>query len=171
MSGSDLGYQTAVAFLNGLDERRARAVAAAERLSSAARALLATAAELRSRATELRIAASETRFRQTCGGATPLARVDEGEAWFTVRGIVDGRTTRAQWAPGHLDCDHQLMQRAEVVVAMGERFSTPWSPAASLPASIEGPPVAVLLTVMRAFSRVTSVDLHTELLETVDPTR
>jgi hypothetical protein len=156
--------------LNGLEERRARAVATAARLSSTASLLLDVAAELRSKAAELRIAASQTRFRQT--PATPRAEcVDESRAWFTVRGIVDGRPTTARWSPGKLDCGEHLMQRAQVVVAMGEHFAPPWSPATSVLASLDGPPVIVLLTVMRAFSRVTSIDLHDELLHNLDPDR
>jgi hypothetical protein len=155
--------------VNGLEERWARAVATAERLSSTATALLDAAAELRSRANELRIAALETRFRASFDeGTTRLGRVEETSAWFTVRGIVDGRSSVARWSPGHLDCDDQLSKRVQVVVAMGERFAPPWSPETSLPASLVAPPVIVLLTVMRAFSRVTAIDLHDDLLENLD---
>jgi len=156
--------------VSGLEARRARAVATAARLSSMANVLLDVAAELRSTATELRIAASETRFRRT-PATTRVARVDESGAWFTVTGIVDGRPTTARWSPEDLDCDAQLLQRAQVVVAMGEHFGLPWSPRTAVPASLEGPPVIVLLTVMRAFSRVTSIDLHGELVQNLDSCR
>ena len=155
--------------MKGLEERRARAVATAARLSSTANVLLDTAAELRSRATELRIAASETRFRLSPHeSAARLGHLEESSAWFAVSGLVEGRLTTARWSPGHVDCDHDLMQRMQVVVAMGERFCLPWSPETELPASLEEPPVIVLLTVMRAFSRVTAIDLHDDLLDSLD---
>jgi hypothetical protein len=153
--------------VNGLDERRARAVATAIQLSSTAGVLLDVAADLRSKATELRIAASETRFRQA-PASTRASCVDKSSAWFTVRGIVDGRPTSALWSPGYLDCGQELMRRVQVVVAMGERFGLPWSPTTTVAASLEGPPVIVLLTVMRAFSGVTSIDLHDTLLHNLD---
>ena len=156
----------------GLEERRARAVATATRLSVVSNALLDAAAELRSRANELRMAALETRFRVPFDGTTTrLGGLGEPTAWFTVRGVVDGRPSMARWSPGHLDCDDELTQRIEIVVAMGERFSPPWSPETSLPASVVEPPVIVLLTIMRAFSRVTAIDLHDELLDSLDTGR
>jgi hypothetical protein len=158
--------------VNGLEERREQAVATAARLSTTATALLDAAAELRSKAQELRIAASEARFRASFDdGTTRIGRVDATRAWFTLRGIVDGRPSTARWSPGHLDCDDQLWQRVEVVVAMGERFAVPWSRETTLAASLVGPPVIVLLTVMRAFSRVMSIDLHGGLLDSLDPNR
>jgi hypothetical protein len=154
--------------VNGLEERRARAVATAARLSRTATVLLDAAAELRSRAHELRTAASETRFRASFDDGTMRVGRVETNAWFTVRGIVDGRPATARWSPGNIECDDELRQRIQVVVAMGEQFFAPWSPETSLPASVIEPPVSVLLTVMRAFSRVTAIDLHDELLESLD---
>jgi len=144
--------------LNSLEQRRADAVAQAVLLSATAGALLDVAAELRSKATELRIAASEVRLRP-CGVGAPGHERSDYTAWFTVRGFVDGRLTSAHWGPGRLDCDQDVLQRMQVVVGMGECFIPPWEPGASIPASLDGPPVSVLLTLMRAFSRVTSVDL------------
>ena len=158
--------------MNGLEERRARAVATATKLSVTASALLDAAAELRSRANELRMLAVDIRFRvPSDDGTTRSGGVDETTAWFTVSGVVDGHRVAARWSPGHLDCDEQLRQRIQIVIAMGERFSPPWSPETSLPASLVDPPVIVLLTVMRAFSRVTAIDLHDELLDSLDAGR
>jgi len=157
--------------VNALEERRVRAVATAARLSTAATVLLDTAAELRSRANELRAAAWETRRPSFDDRTTRVARVDETNAWFTVRGIVDGQPTTARWTPGYLDCDYRLLQRVQVVIAMGEKFSLPSSPETTLPASVVEPPVIVLLTVMRALSRLTSIDLHAGFLESLDSSR
>jgi hypothetical protein len=144
--------------LNSLEQRRADAVAKAVLLSATAGELLDVAAELRSKATELRIAASEVRLRP-CGIDASDSERSHYMAWFTVRGFVDGRLTSAHWWPGRLDCDQDVLQRMQVVVGMGECFIPPWEPGASIRASLDGPPVAVLLTLMRAFSSVTSVDL------------
>lgn len=96
---------------------------------------------------------------------------NEVEEWFTIRGIVDGRPTTARWRPGRLDCDPELLRRIQVIVAMGEQFSPPDSSGRMIRAAVDAPPVAVLLTVMRAFSRVTSIDLQTELFDSNDPAR
>lgn len=92
-------------------------------------------------------------------------RRTSGKPWFTVRGILDDRLTTAHWAPGFLDCEPELARRAEVVVALGETFSSLEVPGEIVPASLEQPPIAVLLTIMRALSTVTAVDLSLDVLE------
>jgi hypothetical protein len=146
-------------------------VAAARTLSATASGLLAAAAELRSRAVELRIAALEARsharrdFEQSGYRSAAEPFSCETPYSFTVRGIVDGYPTIARWRPDHLDCDHEVLQRVQVIVAMGEEFRPADGPGPAIAASIEGPPLAVLLTVMRAFTRITSIDVRDDLFE------
>ena len=92
-------------------------------------------------------------------------RPPSGKPWFTVRGILDGRPTTAHWAPGFLDCEPELARRADVVIALEETFRSVEVPGAVVRASLEGPPIAVLLTIMRALSTVTAVDLSLEVFE------
>src|SRR3954469_16307887 len=78
---------------------------------------------------------------------------------FVVRGVVDGRPTVARWVNGRLVADPELVRRAQVMVAMGEYFGSEHDPSHLVMASLEGGGCAVMLTVMRAFSRVTSIEL------------
>lgn len=84
------------------------------------------------------------------------AQVDRG---FVVRGVVDGRPCVARWSDGRLTADAALMRRAEIVVALGEQFVDHDDPSSVIPAGLESPRGAVLLTVVRAFSQVTAVEL------------
>jgi hypothetical protein len=143
--------------LIGLSERRARAFDEAHALLGEADVLVSASASLRSRAAELRTAAAEARrvrSAETVAGSSDVS-------WFTVRGFVDDRPATVRWRPGALDGDRDVLRRAEVIVAMGDEFALDRErPPAS--ASLAGPPVVVLLTIVRAFSRVTAVDLHGE---------
>jgi len=76
-----------------------------------------------------------------------------------VRGVLDGHPSVARWRDGALDAEPELLRRAEVVVAMGECFFTDDDPGHIVRASLEGGGYDVMLTVMRAFTRVTSVEL------------
>ena len=80
-------------------------------------------------------------------------------AGFVVRGVIDGRPSVARWVDGRLVAETELVRRAQVIVAMGECFSSEHDPSHVVMASLEGGGYAVMLTVMRAFSRVTSVEL------------
>ena len=91
---------------------------------------------------------------------TSARRFSDGSE-FVIRGIVDGRPSVARWSRGRLLADPELMRRAEVVVAMGETF-TGYEGLPDVVASLDGAQPAVLLTVMRAFSRVTSVEVAVE---------
>ena len=51
------------------------------------------------------------------------------------------------------------VRRAEIVVAIGEQFVDHDDPGSVIPASLESSRDAVLLTVVRAFSQVTAVEL------------
>jgi hypothetical protein len=78
---------------------------------------------------------------------------------FVVRGLIEGRPSVARWVDGRLDADPELIRRAEVMVGMGECFGSEHDPSHVVMASLEGGGYAVMLTVMRAFSRVTSIEL------------
>jgi len=79
-------------------------------------------------------------------------RREVGISAFVLRGLVDGAEAEACFEHGRLRCPDEVLRRAEVMVAMGETFGD--ADTGTLAASLEGPPDAVLLTVMRAFSRV-----------------
>jgi hypothetical protein len=76
---------------------------------------------------------------------------------FLVRGLVDGRPAVAVWADGRLHADPELRRRAEVIVGMGDRFELDGGEYACH-ASLRGG-FATVLTVMRAFSIVTDVEI------------
>ena len=77
---------------------------------------------------------------------------------FEVAGIVDGVASVARWGPrSGLVCSPELRGRAEVVVAMGETFGG--DGAAPLVASLDDGPTAALLTILRSFTRVTSINM------------
>jgi hypothetical protein len=78
---------------------------------------------------------------------------------FTIEGVLDGRPTVARWLDGQLDAEPELLRRAHVVVALGEEFSCEDGPH-GLRASIDDGGVALLLTLMRALTEVTSVDME-----------
>jgi hypothetical protein len=80
------------------------------------------------------------------------------ETNFVVRGFVDGLPSTARWHDGALDADPELIRRAQIVVALGETFCRDDEPGNVVHADLKGG-VATALTIMRAFSRVTSVEL------------
>jgi hypothetical protein len=84
---------------------------------------------------------------------------------FTVHGTVDGRAATARWEGGRLHADDELRRRVDVVIAMGEEFQLE---AGTVPAAVAGGITAALLTVLRAFSAVTTVDID---LRTGEPGR
>jgi len=59
-------------------------------------------------------------------------------AWFAVEGLIDQQVVRAVWADGRLCCDRLL-------VDLGAEFSSD-DPPRRYRASLQAPPVAVLLT-------------------------
>jgi hypothetical protein len=77
---------------------------------------------------------------------------------FRVEGVVDGVPTHARWSARGLECSPTLLQRIEIIVAMGETFD-PGGGRPPVEASLDGPLKAVLPTVIRALSSVTSIEL------------
>ena len=89
-----------------------------------------------------------------------LTRTEVQISRFLVGGLVDGAEAEATFENGLLTCPDEVLRRAEMVVAMGETFSDP--DAETVEATLDGPAGAVLLTVMRAFSRVLVLEVGTE---------
>ena len=78
---------------------------------------------------------------------------------FRVVGMVEDHPMVARWVSGHgLVCPDLLRRRAEIVVAMGETFGDDDGDGPRVAASLAGP-TAALLTVLRALSRVTLIEV------------
>ena len=69
-----------------------------------------------------------------------------GRYFFEVEGLIDGVVVRASFAPGGLCCDRLLRSYAELAVALGDTFTCGRK---ALPASLDGSPGQVLLTLVR----------------------
>jgi hypothetical protein len=111
-------------------------------------------------AQQARAAAHATRTSRVGGlfrTSKPRTEASSVPSAFAVRGVVDGRPSVARWT-GRLDCDPDILARAQVVVALDEEFRTSGLDC-GVRASLDGSAVSVLLTVMRAFSRVTAVEV------------
>jgi hypothetical protein len=79
---------------------------------------------------------------------------------FALCGEVDGVLVVARWtAERGLECPPVLLERARVVVAMGETFTPDSRGGPARPASLDGSRTALLLTLMRACSNILSVEV------------
>jgi hypothetical protein len=78
-------------------------------------------------------------------------------AWFAVEGVIDEQVVRAVWSDGQLTCDRLLRSRAQLLVDLGAEFSYD-DPARRFVASLQAPPVAVLLTLIRACDLATVIE-------------
>jgi len=78
--------------------------------------------------------------------------------WFVIHGLIDGRAVWGSWAAGELRCDPLLEARARLLVDLEESFVFE-DPPRCLAASLEHPPVAVALTLIRACDRPLAVNL------------
>jgi hypothetical protein len=97
------------------------------------------------------------RYRRERGA---VALRDSDDLAFEISGLVDGALSSARWGPtSGLVCSSELRQRVEVVVALGETFAGEGD-APGVVASLDAGPTAALLTVMRSFTRVTSVEMR-----------
>jgi hypothetical protein len=81
-------------------------------------------------------------------------------AWFAVEGVIADQPVRAVWSDGQLHCDRLLEARARVLVDLGAEFGAD-DVQRRYRASLQAPPAAVLLTVIRAcdLAMVIEVDL------------
>jgi hypothetical protein len=75
-----------------------------------------------------------------------------------IQGLVDGQEVSAAWSGGRLACDERLRTRALLLVDLEEKFVYDDPPRCFL-ATLEGPPIAVALTLIRACDRVTRIML------------
>jgi hypothetical protein len=135
------------------DDVHRRAAAAADqalRLCLHSHRLVTRARRARVRSERVRAGAAAVRLRSAGG------RVLDS---FEVEGYVDDDRSTATWRNGRLYCTPELRRRAEVIVSMGDCFSGE-AGGLIVQASIVGPPVAAMLTTMRAFSRIVAIDMR-----------
>jgi hypothetical protein len=78
-------------------------------------------------------------------------------AWFGVQGVIDDQVVRAVWTDGRLRCDRLLGARARLLVDLGAEFCSD-DPPRRYQASLQAPPVAVLLTLIRACDQATVME-------------
>jgi hypothetical protein len=79
-------------------------------------------------------------------------------AWFAVQGVIGEQVVRAVWSDGQLTCDRLLLVRARLLVDLGAEFSTDDAPCRFV-ASLQAPPIAVLLTLIRACDLATVIEV------------
>lgn len=142
-----LGHAVAVSTAAG--QRAANAMAVAANVNAEARRV-----RLRAIDTRAGLCVRPTRAEIALGSASDHRAVRA----FRIEGVVDGVPAHACWSAGELECSPALLQRIEIVVAMGETFD-PGGGRPIVQASLDGPLEAVLPTVIRAFSNVTSIEL------------
>jgi hypothetical protein len=118
----------------------------AEACTAAAAALCGDAADLRARARAIR-------SRHETG---PARRSPPLRSFF-LEGVVEHRAVHAEWRDGGLVADPLLLERAELLVSLGEQFGAPNT--GPYTASLCGLPIVALLTLMRACDRVQTVDV------------
>lgn len=147
-----------------LQDRLHEATAVSTAATARALRAVATAVDVHARAQRLRLGAMVTRTRpdgarrgehEVAAGAIGGSRSIRA---FRVDGFVDDDPAYAHWSDRRLDCSPALLERIEIVVALGETFD-PGGGLPVVPASLDGPVKSILPTVIRAFSRVTSIEL------------
>ena len=79
-------------------------------------------------------------------------------AWFGVQGVIDHQVVRASWIDGRLRCDRLLDARARLLIDLGAEFRSD-DPPRRYQASLQAPPVAVLLTLIRACDMATVMEV------------
>ena len=78
---------------------------------------------------------------------------------FVLKGTVDGRPSVVEWHDGVLHADPDLRRRAELVVLLGEEFAVDDGNNGVVRASLVEGGYAAMLTLMRAFSEVSTVEV------------
>jgi hypothetical protein len=116
-------------------------------------ACAATAAELRSESARLRIKAEAVRRPQAGARETARHRVTS----FSLDGIIEACPVHAEWGGNRLVADPLLLERAELLVSIGEQFRA--GEPEAFAASLSGPPIVALLTLIRACDRVQGIDV------------
>ena len=77
--------------------------------------------------------------------------------YFALRGVVDDLPVRAWWSRQSLRASPSLLRRAELIVAMGERFVV--EEGARVVSADLGRPTSALVTLIRACDRVGAVSV------------
>jgi hypothetical protein len=78
---------------------------------------------------------------------------------FRLHGVVNGHPVRAFLGRGRLAVDEELRNQASALVAMGEVIQCEDVPLA-VTATLDGSPVAILLTLIRACDRVVKAEVR-----------
>jgi hypothetical protein len=78
---------------------------------------------------------------------------------FRVEGQLDGNPSWALWDGTTLVVDDELVRVARIVVDLGEQFVHPADESIVVPASLDEPGLAMMLTFMRALTTITNVEL------------
>jgi hypothetical protein len=86
---------------------------------------------------------------------------------FQVQGLIDGQPVAATLTRGRLVCDPALRARAELLVDLHEVFSDEQGRPRYV-ASLEGPEVAVALTLLRACDRTAGLSLNIPMPSAAD---
>jgi hypothetical protein len=90
--------------------------------------------------------------RELCRKALRLlAQCRASRRSFYLEGVIDDEPVLALLSEGELFADDLLIQRARLVVALGDSFNYPGQSA--MPATVEGAGVEVMLTLIRACDR------------------
>jgi hypothetical protein len=116
-----------------------------------ARCLRAAAQNLAARGQAASAYADACTARQAAANRRQAATTGLDE--FEVNGLIDGQPVGATWSRGRLVCDPALWDRAQLLVDLHEVFSDEAGRPCYV-ASLEGPDVAVALTLLRACDRV-----------------
>ena len=72
--------------------------------------------------------------------------------------MIDEQVVRAVWTEGRLRCDRLLGARAQLLVDLSAEFRSD-DPPRHYHASLQAPPVAVLLTLIRACDLTTAMEV------------
>ena len=142
------------------------AVALSRRLCECSSLLVVSSKEARVSAERTRVVSASRRAERDDAAAGGVVEAELGGVVepggdvqsFVVTGFVDDLPAHARYVEGRLWCSAEVAERAEVVVAMGETFD-PGDGGPEVMASLDSTATAALLTVMRAFSHVSSVAL------------
>ena len=142
------------------------AMALSRRLCECSSLLVVSSKEARASAERTRVVSVSRRAERDDAAAGGVVEAELGGVVepggdvqsFVVTGFVDDLPAHARYVEGRLWCSAEVAERAEVVVAMGETFD-PGDGGPEVMASLDSTATAALLTVMRAFSHVSSVAL------------
>jgi hypothetical protein len=151
------------ASLHELHARLGQAAAASAVARERAIRAVARATDIHARAERVRQDATNARAQRATDpsrreSALGTANDQRSVQAFRIEGVVDDVPATAHWSPRGLECSPALLERMEIVVALGETFD-PGGGRPVVQASLNGPLNAVLPTVIRAFSSVTSIEL------------